>query len=110
MALGFVICALGALVIPIAEAVGVLLAVLVVSSVGAGFGFAPAMARLSDSAETVALHQGYAAGLLNMAWAAGQIVGSAGGGSAAEAWGDAVPCIAASALLFGMLPLLRRSS
>ena len=110
MTLGFVICALGVLLVPLADAVGVVLAALIVASVGAGFAFAPAMARLSDSAEAVALHQGYAAGLLNMAWATGQIIGSAGGGSAAEAFGDAVPCIAASALLFGMLPLLRRGS
>ena len=108
MALGFVISAVAVLLVPLADAVGVVLVALIVSSVGAGFAFAPAMARLSDSAETVALHQGYAAGLLNMAWAAGQIVGSAGGGGAAEAFGDAVPCIAASALLVGMLPLLRR--
>jgi MFS family permease len=108
MALGFVICALSVLLLPLADAVGVVVAALVVSSVGAGFAFAPAMARLSDSAETVTLHQGYAAGLLNMAWAAGQVIGSAGGGGAAEAFGDAVPCIATAALLFGMLPLLRR--
>ena len=108
MALGFLICALSVLLVPLADAIGVVLAALIVSSVGAGFAFAPAMARLSDSAETVALHQGYAAGLLNMSWAAGQIIGSAGGGITAEAFGDAVPCIAASVLLFGMLPLLRR--
>ena len=108
MIVGFVICALSVLMVPLADAVGVVLAALIVSSVGAGFSFAPAMARLSDSAETVGLHQGYAAGLLNMAWAAGQIVGSAGGGGAAEVWGDAAPCIAAAALLLLVLPLVRR--
>ena len=109
MVLGFFVCALSVLIVPLADAVGVVLAALIVSSVGAGFSFAPAMARLSDSAETVGLHQGYAAGLLNMAWAAGQVTGSAGGGGAAEAWGDAVPCIASAALLLLMLPLIRRA-
>lgn len=109
MAAGFVICALSVLLVPVAGAVGVVIAALLVSSLGAGFAFAPTMARLSDSAEAVGLHQGYAAGLLNMAWAAGQIAGSAGGGAGAEAWGDAVPCIAAAGLMAAALLLLRRS-
>lgn len=107
MALGFLICVVAVILVPVADAVGVVLAALLISSLGAGFAFAPAMARLSDSAETIGLHQGYAAGLLNMAWAAGQIAGSAGGGSAAEAWGDAVPCIISGALLLLVMPLLR---
>jgi MFS family permease len=110
MALGFLISVLAGLILPLADSVAVVLGTMLIFSVGAGFAFAPAMARLSDSAETIGLHQGYAAGLLNMAWAAGQIAGSAGGGSAAEAWGDAVPCIIAAALLLGMMPLLRSRS
>jgi MFS family permease len=108
MALGFLICAAAVLLLPPANAVGVVIGVLLISSVGFGFSFAPAMARLSDSAESVGLHQGYAAGLLNMAWAAGQIAGSAGGGAAAQAWGDAVPCVFAAGLIVVSLPLLRR--
>jgi hypothetical protein len=46
------------------------------------------MAMMSDAAEQRALDQGWAAALMNLAWAAGQIIGSAAGGAAAKAAGD----------------------
>jgi MFS family permease len=67
------------------------LAVLIVVADGALAGyFAPAMAMLSDTAEDLRLDQGWAAALMNAAWAAGQIVGSGGGGGIAKASGDGV--------------------
>jgi MFS family permease len=96
---GLLFCSAGILVVPIAGAVGVVLAALIVVSVGAGLCFSPAMAALSDEAEKVGLSQALAAGLLNMAWAAGQMSGSAGGGAAAEALGYGVPCAALAAAL-----------
>ncbi len=45
------------------------------------------------------LHQGFAAGLSNMAWASGQVVGGAGGGVVASLTGYAVPSIAIATLL-----------
>jgi MFS family permease len=66
-----------------------LLALLIIGIDGAlGFLFAPAMAMMSDAAEQRALDQGWAAALMNLAWAAGQIIGSAAGGAAAKAAGD----------------------
>jgi MFS family permease len=67
------------------------LALIIVLGDGAMAGyFAPAMAMLSDAADARRLEQGWAAALMNLAWAAGQIVGSSGGGAIAKASGDAV--------------------
>jgi MFS family permease len=76
--------ALGLLVVAIAGTLGVF--------------WAPAMAMLSDEAEAIGLDQGLAAGLMNLAWAAGQVVGAGGGGAVAKASGDALPMLATAAL------------
>ena len=76
-----------------------MLAALIVTSLGAGLCFAPALTLLSDTAESSRLHQGFAAGLSNMAWASGQVVGGIGGGVVASLTGNAVPSIAIAALL-----------
>jgi hypothetical protein len=68
--------------------------------VGAGFCFTPAMAMLSDAAAATGLHQGLAAGLTNMAWAAGQVTGGVGGGGIATVTGNALPFV-----LVGLLVL-----
>ncbi len=56
---------------------------------------------LSEVAESSRLHQGFAAGLSNMAWAAGQVIGGLAGGAAASVAGNAVPSVAIIALLVG---------
>jgi len=98
---GMIFCAAALAILPVPDAVGAVLALLVALSVGAGLCFAPALAMLSDAAEASGLHQGLAAGLINVAWAAGQVLGSIGGGATASAAGDAVPCLAVAALLIG---------
>jgi len=75
------------------------LAALIVTSLGAGLCFAPALTLLSDLAESSSLHQGFAAGLSNMAWASGQVVGGVGGGVVASLTGNALPSIAIAVLL-----------
>jgi MFS family permease len=52
-------------------------------------------------AESSRLHQGLAAGLSNMAWAAGQVVGGLAGGGVASVAGNAVPSVAIIVLLLG---------
>ena len=69
----------------LAQTLGVVLAALIVTSLGAGLCFAPALTLLSDIAESSRLHQGFAAGLSNMAWASGQVIGGVGGGVVASA-------------------------
>ncbi len=83
----------------LAQTLGGVLAALIVTSLGAGLCFAPALTLLSDVAESTELHQGFAAGLSNMAWASGQVIGGAGGGIVAGLTGNAVPSIAIAVLL-----------
>jgi predicted MFS family arabinose efflux permease len=69
-----------------------LLAVLIVAISGSlGLFWAPSMALISDAAEAAGLEQGLAAALMNIAWAGGQVIGAAGGGTAASYAGDRLP-------------------
>jgi len=87
-----------AVAMPLPTAVAVL-AVLVVGVVSALAAFwAPAMALLSDAAETAGLAQGMAFALTNLAWAGGQSVGGTAGSAIAEATSDAVPYVILAAL------------
>jgi MFS family permease len=96
---GLTICAMAMVGVALAGTLGGVLAALIVTSLGAGLCFAPALTLLSDAADEGRLHQGFAAGLSNMAWASGQVVGGAGGGVVASLTGNAVPCIAIAVLL-----------
>lgn len=71
--------------------------------------WAPAMAWLSDAAEGHRLDQGLAAALMNLAWAAGQVLGSAAGGALASSTGDELPAGAAAALCIGTLMIALRA-
>ncbi len=96
---GLSICAAAMVAIALAEALGMVIGALIVTSLGAGLCFAPAMTLLSDIAESTSLHQGFAAGLSDMAWASGQVVGAIGGGVVASLTGNALPSIAIAMLL-----------
>lgn len=80
--------------------------VIVLEAVALGTFWAPAMAMLSDAADSHGMSQAYALALVNLAWAAGQIAGAGGGGSLAKAAGDGVPFALASALCALTLGLL----
>jgi len=97
--LGTAICALAMVGIAAAGALTPVLAALFLASLGAGICFSPALTTLSESADLSGLDQGFAAGLSNMAWAAGQTVGALAGGAAAGAAGFAMPSLAVAALL-----------
>jgi len=96
---GIAICSVAMVGIALGQALGMVLAALILASLGAGVCFAPAMSSLSETAERSGLHQGFAAGLSNMAWAAGQVVGALAGGGLATAVGFAAPSLAVSALM-----------
>jgi len=96
---GLSICVFAMLTIAVAQVLGVMLTGLIVTSLGAGLCFAPALTLLSDVAESSGLHQGFAAGLSNMAWASGQVIGGVGGGVAATLTGDVVPSATIAVLL-----------
>lgn len=98
---GLSICAVAMAAVAIGQAMGVVMAGLILTSLGGGICFTPALTMLSEMAESSRLHQGFAAGLSNMAWAAGQVVGGLVGGGVASVAGNAAPSLAIIALLLG---------
>ncbi|HEY6729618.1 MAG TPA: MFS transporter [Solirubrobacterales bacterium] len=96
---GLSICAVAMVAIAVVATLGEVLGALILTSLGAGLCFAPALTLISDVAESSNLHQGYAAGLSNMAWASGQVIGGVGGGVVASLTGNAAPSLAIAALL-----------
>ena len=86
--------------------VALLAGVLVLTATSLGLFWAPAMAMLSDAAEAHRLDQGLAAALMNIAWAAGQILGSGGGGAAAKIDGDGLPVAITAGVLAATLAVL----
>jgi MFS family permease len=68
-----------------------LAALVVAAGLAYGAFWVPAMALLSRGAESTGLEQSFAFALMNLAWAAGQGAGSAGGGALGESVGDVVP-------------------
>jgi predicted MFS family arabinose efflux permease len=91
---------------PLSSRVVVVAGMVVLAAVALGSFWAPAMAMLSDAAEASGLSQGYAMALINLAWAAGQIVGAAGGGALAKATGDALPFALSAGLCAATLGLV----
>jgi MFS family permease len=98
---GLSICAVAMAAVAIGQTMGVVMAGLILTSLGGGICFTPALTMLSEVAEASQLHQGFAAGLSNMAWAAGQVVGGLAGGGAASIAGNAAPSLAIIVLLLG---------
>jgi MFS family permease len=98
---GLSICALAMAAVAIGQEMSVVMAGLILTSLGGGICFTPALTMLSEMAEVSQLHQGFAAGLSNMAWAAGQVVGGLAGGGAASVAGNAAPSLAIIVLLLG---------
>ncbi len=97
--IGLSICALAMVVVALVQTLGLLLCGVILTSVGAGLCFAPALTLISDVAESSRLHQGFAAGVSNMAWASGQVIGGVGGGVVASLTGNAEPSLAIALLL-----------
>lgn len=96
---GLTVCAVAMIAIATVTSLAGVIAGLVVTSLGAGLCFAPALTLISDVAEESSLHQGFAAGLSNMAWASGQVLGGIGGGVVASLTGNAEPSFAIALLL-----------
>jgi MFS family permease len=96
---GLGVAGIGMLGIAAAQAVGVVVIGLLIASLGAGLCFAPALTMLAETTESGPLQEGLAAGLSNMAWASGQVIGGIVGGATAEVAGYAAPSIAVAAVL-----------
>lgn len=96
---GLSICAMAMVVIAVVPTLEEVLAGLILTSLGAGLCFAPALTLISDVADLSGLHQGFASGLSNMAWASGQVLGGIGGGVIAGFTGNTAPSLAIALLL-----------
>jgi MFS family permease len=87
----------------------ILLAIVVVlASLAFGAFFTPALTLLTNVSEARGLDYGYAFALVNLAWAPGETLGSAGGGGLAHATADAVPYLALSLICIASFALLGR--
>jgi len=98
-AFGLAVCAVAVVTIAVGATMGVVMAGLMLTSLGGGVCFTPALTMLTELAESSRLHQGFAAGLSNTAWASGQVAGGMAAGALAGAAGDATPAIAIAILL-----------
>ena len=107
--------ALFAALLPWPNAAFLLAVVVVLASLAFGAFFTPALTLLTHVSEARGLDYGYAFALVNLAWAPGETLGAAGGGSLAHATADAVPYLAlaviciASFALSGRLVLASRA-
>ena len=73
---------------------------LLVFAAGISFGslYTPSMSLTSHRAETAGLAQGLAFGVMNTAWAFGELVGPSAGGALADTAGDAAPYLVGAVL------------
>ena len=92
-----------------APSVVVMIVVVGAAATGVGAAWTPAMALLSDLSEAVGLDQAIGAGLMNMAWAAGQIIGSGGSGALAHLTDNAVVTLIVAGLCLLSAALLLRA-
>ncbi|HEX6152104.1 MAG TPA: MFS transporter [Solirubrobacterales bacterium] len=97
--IGLSICSVSMVAIAFVPNLEEVVGSLILTSLGAGLCFAPALTLISDIAEASSLHQGFAAGLSNMAWALGQVIGGIGGGVIAEVTGNVAPSLTIALLL-----------
>ena len=70
----------------------------ILAAITFGAFYTPGMALVSDRTEAAGLSQAIGFGIMNTAWAFGNMTGPALAGAVAEAAGDAVPYIIAAAL------------
>jgi predicted MFS family arabinose efflux permease len=84
-------------------------ALIVAAGIAFGSFWTPAMSHLADVSEARGLEHGYAFALINLAWAPGQALGSAGSGALADAASDAVPYLVLAGLCLATLAALTRA-
>lgn len=90
--------AIASLLLPLGQTTWILAVLLVLAGIAYGAFFAPAMALLSDEAESAGLEQSLGFSLLNIAWAPGNLIGAAAGGAIAGAVGDTAPYLTVAGL------------
>jgi MFS family permease len=88
-------CSLGLVLV---DARWTFIVLVVLAGISYGFYWVPGTTMLSNGAERVGLDLAFAAMLLNLAWAPGNVVGAAAGGALADAAGDSFVYVVAIAL------------
>jgi MFS family permease len=94
------------LLLPWPDRAWVLAALVVCAAMAYGAFWVPAMALLSQGAERSGLEQSIAFALMNLAWAAGQGLGSLSSGALGEQVGDALPYTIGAVLCLTTLVVL----
>jgi MFS family permease len=100
--------ALTMLLLPWPAHAWLLAALIALAGPAIGILYTPAMAMLSDGAETFGVAQGFAFALVNLAWGIGQAVGDAGSARLADATGDRVPYLILAGVSAATLVVLGR--
>lgn len=107
--IGLVAAAVALALLPWPQHAEVLAVVTVVAACAFGIFWAPAMSLLTDSAERIGLDVAWGFALANLAWAPGQAIGAAAGGSLARAAADALPYILLSCCCLATLAVVRNA-
>jgi MFS family permease len=107
--IGLVAAACATLVLPWPQRGVVLAAVTILAACAFGIFWAPAMSLLSHTADRIGLEVAWAFALANLAWAPGQAVGAAAGGTIARATSDAVPYALLCGCCLATLVVVRRA-
>ncbi|MGZ4334551.1 MAG: MFS transporter [Gaiellaceae bacterium] len=106
---GVVGSAVVAVLLPWPSRAALLVPLVVLGGLAFGTFFTPGMTLLTHLSEARGLDYGYTFALVNLAWAPGQTLGSAGGGALAHATSDAVPYLALAGICALTLAGLWRS-
>lgn len=106
---GLVASALALVLLPWPRHGLVLAVATVLAACAFGIFWAPAMSLLTDISESIGLDVAWGFALANLAWAPGQALGAAGGGSLARATADALPYLLLSGCCLATLAAVRRA-
>jgi MFS family permease len=104
---GAIAIAIGTACFTLPASVAALCVLMILTFSMLGVFWAPVMALVADVADANGIDQAHAAALMNLAWAAGQIIGSGVGGATAKAFGDAFPTLGVTGLCLATLVGLR---
>ena len=96
--LSLMACVAAAVALATASSAALIAVLICTAAVSFGSLYTPSMALTSHRAEAVGLAQGLAFGVMNTAWAFGEVIGPTAGGALADSYGDAVPYLVGAAL------------
>jgi len=105
--IGLVASAIATVALPWPQHGVVLALVTVLAACAFGIFWAPAMSLVSDTSERIGLDVAWGFAIANLAWAPGQALGAAAGGSLARATDDALPYLLLSGVCLATLALVR---